>query len=122
MAELHRIQPGENLLDLARSSDVGYVELLAANPGADPWMPRMDSQILLPTSHLPPPGLERAPLVVNLGDMRLYWRHSNGTVDSFPVGIGQDGRNLLPSLTRVSGKRHNPIWIPPPSIRAEKPS
>ncbi|MBC7950650.1 MAG: L,D-transpeptidase family protein [Rhodospirillaceae bacterium] len=121
MAELHRVQAGENLLDLARSSDVGYVELLAANPGADPWLPRAGGEILLPTSHLSPPGLDRAPLVINLGDMRLYWRGPDGTVDSFPVGIGQDGRSLEPTLTRVVGKRHNPVWVPPPSIRAEKP-
>lgn len=121
MADLHRVQAGENLLDLARSRDVGYVELLAANPGADPWLPRPGGEILLPTSHLPPSGLDRAPLVVNLGDMRLYWRSPRGEVDSFPMGIGQDASSLRPSLTRVAGKRHNPTWVPPPSIRAEKP-
>jgi L,D-transpeptidase ErfK/SrfK len=121
MAELHRVQAGENLLDLARSGGVGYVELLAANPGADPWLPPAGGEILLPTSHLPPSGLNRAPLVINLGDMRLYWRGPDGTVDSFPIGIGQDERSLRPSATRVVGKRHNPIWVPPPSIRAEKP-
>ncbi|MBC7906888.1 MAG: L,D-transpeptidase family protein [Rhodospirillaceae bacterium] len=121
MAEMHRVQAGENLLDLARSSDLGYVELMAANPGADPWLPRAGGEILLPTSHLPPSGFERAPLVANLGDMRLYWRGPDGTMDSFPMGIGQDGWGLQPTLTRVVGKRHNPVWVPPPSIRAEKP-
>ncbi len=71
MAELHRVQTGENLLDLARSSGVGYVEILAANPGADPFLPGPGRELVLPTAHLPPPGLDRAPLVVNLGDMRL---------------------------------------------------
>lgn len=121
MAELHRVQTGENLLDLARSSGVGYVEMLAANPGADPWLPRAGGEILLPTTHLSPSGLDRAPLVVNLGDMRLYWRGPDGAVDSFPVGIGQEGHGLQPTMTRVVGKRQNPTWVPPPSIRAEKP-
>jgi L,D-transpeptidase ErfK/SrfK len=121
MAETHRVQAGENLLDLARSSGLGYVEILAANPGADPWLPGAGRDIVLPAAHLPPPGVERAPLVVNLGDMRLYWRQPDGAVESFPVGIGQEGNSLNPGETRVVGKRHNPTWVPPPSIRAEKP-
>ncbi|MBV8775897.1 MAG: LysM peptidoglycan-binding domain-containing protein, partial [Alphaproteobacteria bacterium] len=30
---------GDNLADIARRFDVGYTELLAANPGVDPWSP-----------------------------------------------------------------------------------
>lgn len=120
LADTHVVAAGENLLDLARARDLGYVELLAANPGADPWLPGLGRTILLPIAHLPPAGLAEAPLVVNLGDMRVYWRGSGGVV-SYPVGIGREGWELRPGLTRVAGKRRNPTWVPPPSIRAEKP-
>lgn len=119
LADSHRVAAGENLLDLARQWDLGYVELMAANPGIDPWLPPEGRSVLLPAAHLPPAGMA-APLVINLGDMRLYWRGRDGLV-SFPVGIGRDGWELRPGLTRVAGKRRDPAWVPPASIRAEKP-
>lgn len=120
LADSHVIAAGENLLDLARAHDLGYVELVAANPTVDPWLPPAGTAVLLPIAHLPPAGLARAPLVVNLGDMRLYWRAMDGLV-SYPIGIGRDGWTLGPGLTRVVGKREKPNWVPPPSVRAEKP-
>lgn len=119
LADSHPVAAGENLLDLARQWDLGYVELMAANPGIDPWLPPEGRSVLLPAAHLPPAGMA-APLVINLGDMRLYWRGRDGLV-SFPVGIGRDGWELRPGLTRVAGKRRDPAWVPPASIRAEKP-
>lgn len=121
MADTQVIAAGETMLDLARRHDLGYVELMAANPGIDPWLPPPGRPVLLPVAHLPPAGLASAPLVINLGDMRLYWRGADGEVASYPVGIGRDGWEVRPGLTRVAGKRRRPAWIPPPSIRAEKP-
>lgn len=113
--------PGETVMDVARAHDLGFVEIMAANPGIDPWLPPEDRALVLPVIHLIPPGLDRAPLVVNLPEMRLYWRRPNGDVASFPVGIGRDGMGLGPTVTRVVGKRRNPTWVPPPSVLAEKP-
>lgn len=121
MAEQVRPRPGETLMDIARERDLGFVELRAANPGIDPWLPPADSPLLLPTSHLAPPDLARVPLVVNLAAMRLYWRSPTGEIASYPVGIGRDGMGLSPSLTRVVRKRRDPVWVPPPSVLAEKP-
>jgi L,D-transpeptidase ErfK/SrfK len=120
LADSHVIAAGDNLLDLARAHDLGYVEMIAANPTIDPWLPPPGATVLLPIAHLPPAGLALAPLVVNLGDMRLYWRGAEG-LDSYPIGIGRDGWTLDSGLTRVAGKREQPAWVPPPSIRAEKP-
>ena len=35
--------------DLAREYGLGYDELVAANPGIDPWLPGKNAPILLPT-------------------------------------------------------------------------
>lgn len=121
MAEQVVAQPGATLMDVAREQDLGFVELRAANPGVDPWLPPGNSQLLVPTTHLAPAELKRVPLVVNLSAMRLYWRAPNGDVFSFPVGIGRDGMGLRPSTTQVIRKRRDPIWVPPPSVLAEKP-
>ncbi len=122
LGEEHWIQQGENLLDLARNHGLGYVEILAANPGIDPWVPQVGVRILLPTVHLPPAGMRDGALVVNMGDMRLYRKVRGGEIESYPVGIGREGWELRSSTrVRVSGKRVRPTWVPPPSVRAEKP-
>ncbi|MGE5505157.1 MAG: L,D-transpeptidase family protein [Actinomycetota bacterium] len=119
LAETVAVAPGQTLLDLARAHDLGYVELVAANPRVDPWLPAPGATILLPTTHLPPDAPHRG-LVVNLADMRLYaW--VDGVPASMPVGIGRDGFELSPASTRVTGKRVHPSWVPPPSVRAERP-
>ena len=36
---LYRVAGEETLLDIARHFDLGYIELRAANPELDPWLP-----------------------------------------------------------------------------------
>lgn len=50
----HVIRGDETLLDLTRRYDLGYVELVAANPGLDPWVPGEGAEVILPTAHLVP--------------------------------------------------------------------
>lgn len=121
LADSAVVPPGETLMDFARTFDLGFVEIMAANPGIDPWLPPDDTTILKPTAHLLPLGLERTPLVINLAELRLYWRRPDGSTATFPVGIGRDGMGLGPTITRVVRKRREPVWVPPPSVLAEKP-
>lgn len=122
LADAAQVRPGETLMDIARAHGLGYVEMVAANPGLDPWLPPAGASVVLPTTHIAPAGLESAGLMVNLGDMRLYRLRPDGTADSFAVGIGREGVGLSAGTrTRVTGKRRAPTWVPPPSVRAEKP-
>lgn len=121
LADTAIVRAGETLMDIARTHDLGFVELRSANPDLDPWLPAAGTAVRLPTAHLPPPQLRQAPLVINVAAMRLYWRAADGTVVSFPVGIGRDGMALSPATTRVVSKRRAPVWVPPPSVLAEKP-
>lgn len=121
LGETHVVVKGDLLPDIARANDLGYVELLAANPGVDPWVPTPGTVLILPTTHIAPSGM-RPGLVANLGDMRLYYQRSEGDqITSFPMGIGRDGWQLRPQTTHVIRKRVHPTWAPPPSIRSEKP-
>lgn len=140
LAESLLSRPGDTLLDLARAHNLGYVEMLAANPGLDPFLPPSGSPVLLPVVHIAPEitavhiapegtavhiapeSGEGVPLVVNLADMRLYVTQTDGTLTSYPVGIGRDGREVAAGqVATIVSKRKNPIWVPPRSIRAEKP-
>ena len=96
------------LLDLARRYDVGYVELVAANPGIDPWMPGAETDVVLPTAHLIPPGPHEG-ILINLAEQRLYIFPprpppndvANSEVEtthepvrgpeSFPIGVSRQG-------------------------------
>ncbi len=117
----HMVEQGENLLDLARANGLGYVEIVAANPGVDPWIPAAGTRILLPVDHVVPPAPRRG-IIINVADMRLYF-HGDGATQpiSFPVGIGKEGWTTRASISRVVGKRKDPTWYVPPSVRAERP-
>ena len=62
----------DTFVDLAPALGVGYVELVAANPGVDPWLPQAGTRLVVPKARLLPSG-PREGIVVNLGDLRLYY-------------------------------------------------
>ena len=122
LADIYLTTYQDTLLDVARRYDLGYVELVAANPGVDPWLPGADRRIVLPTRHLLPDAPHRG-IVVNLADLRLYYYGSGKVSDpvSFPIGTGRQGWETPTGSTRVVAKRPHPAWYPPASIRQAEP-
>jgi L,D-transpeptidase ErfK/SrfK len=116
----YRTKYQDTLLDLARAHDLGFVEMIAANPGVDPWVPGDGTEIVLPTEHILPAG-PREGLLLNLVDMRLYWFPQNGAIQSFAIGTGREAWNTPLGRTRVVRKTPNPTWYVPKSIRAQEP-
>ena len=110
----------DTLPDLARRFDLGFVELKAANPTVDTWLPGAGTEIVLPTAHILP-DTPRKGLVVNVPEMRIYFYATDGTVHTYPIGIGREGWETPIGKTTVVRKTKNPIWYPPASIRKEKP-
>ncbi len=108
------------LLDLAIEHDLGYVEIVAANPGIDPWLPPEGAFVVLPTMHVLPTA-DRRGIVINLAEMRLYWFPPGAEIISMPLGIGSEGWDSPLGRTTVIRKREAPTWFPPASIRAEDP-
>ena len=111
----------DTLLDVARSNDLGYGQLMAVNGDIDPWLPGAGRDVTLPSIYLVPPG-PRKGIVINLAEQRLYYFPPGGrTVETFPIGVGAEA-NLTPhGTTRVVGRIAHPAWYPPKSIRAERP-
>jgi L,D-transpeptidase ErfK/SrfK len=114
----------DTLLDLAREFKLGYVEMVAANPGTDPWVPGEGTDVVLPTVHLMPNLDDGKPdgIIVNLADMRLYFFDENNSITrSFPIGIGRDGLNTPTGVTKVVRKKREPSWRPTARMRKEDP-
>ncbi len=109
------------LIRMARDEDVGYVELVAANPGVDPWLPGDGTVITIPTRHILPAGA-RSGIVINLAEQRLYYYDHAGAPITFPIGIGRDGFATPLGVTKVVRKAEDPIWYPPRSARRDDPS
>ena len=73
MGRLQRIiaRHDDTFVDIARRFGLGYDELVAANPGVDPWLPGAGTEILLPTLFVLPDA-PREGLVLNIASMRLF--------------------------------------------------
>jgi len=118
--EQHIATHQDTLEDIARSRSMGFVELMAANPGVDPWLPGAGEPITIPSAYLLPDAPRRG-IVVNLPEMRLYHFRKDGTVGTYPVGIGREAWETPELVTRITRMRKDPTWVPPASIRREKP-
>ncbi|MCK6264298.1 L,D-transpeptidase family protein [Vibrio sp. ZSDE26] len=117
--QYHAIQAGESLADIAKHYDVGFLSLMAANKGVDPFLPQTDYVLTIP-SQVILPHVEYKGIVINLAELRLYYfEPDSDIVHIFPVGIGKIGRDTPEMETRISQVRANPTWTPPASIRKE---
>jgi L,D-transpeptidase ErfK/SrfK len=112
-------EEGDTLVDLAVDKGVGFLELKAANPEVDVWIPGAGTRVMIPTMHLLPDEPENG-ILINLADMRLYLFTAGG-VRSWPIGIGREGRGTPTGTTKAIRKVRNPPWYPPKSVRQEKP-
>jgi L,D-transpeptidase ErfK/SrfK len=62
----------DTLPDIARRFNLGYEEIVRANPGVDPWLPGEGREIVLPTQFVLP-SAARSGLVINIAAMRLFY-------------------------------------------------
>jgi len=119
--EYHRVESGETLLVIARRHNLGFIEVVAANPGIDPWLPRAGSTLVLPKAHLLPNAPRRG-IVINLSELRLYYfGEAGGPAITHPIGVGRMGRETPIGTTQIIRKQTAPTWVPPASIRAGRP-
>jgi L,D-transpeptidase ErfK/SrfK len=113
----------DTLSDIARRFNIGYEEIVRANPGVDPWLPREGTQIVLPTQFVLPDAPHNG-IVINLPALRLYYfpprkKDQPQTVITHPIGIGMVGWTTPVGNTKIVSKRANPVWHPPASVRRE---
>lgn len=113
----------DTLHDIARRYDLGYQEIVAANPGVDPWLPGQGTRVILPTQFVLPKG-KREGLILNLASMRLFYFPKPGdgeapVVVTHPIGIGREGWQTPEGPSYITQKVVRPSWTVPASVLRE---
>jgi L,D-transpeptidase ErfK/SrfK len=113
----------DTLTDIARRFNVGYEEIVRANPGVDPWLPGEGKAIVVPTQFILP-NAPREGLIINVAAMRVYYfpAHKKGeppVVITHPIGIGKVGWKTPEGVTKITRRRKDPIWHVPVSVIKE---
>jgi L,D-transpeptidase ErfK/SrfK len=113
----------DTLTDIARRFNVGYEEIVRANPGVDVWLPGAGKQIVLPTQFVLPNAPHEG-VVINIAEMRLYYyprpkKGESQVVYTFPIGIGKVGWKTPEGVTHIVRRQKDPTWRPPVSVIKE---
>jgi len=113
----------DTLLELGRKHNLGYVEMIAANPNIDPWVPGEGTEIILPSKHLIPQGHKQDGILINLAEMRMYdFVTDPENPHTYPIGIGRDGLNTPLGKTKIVRKKDGPSWRPTARMRKADPN
>lgn len=111
----------DTFVHLARDYNLGFVEMRAANPDVDPWVPGKGTDLILPARHILPDA-PREGIVINLPEMRLFaYVNGDEAPATYPLGVGRDGLETPVGSTTVVRKKEGPTWRPTPRMRREDP-
>lgn len=118
-----RAKHEDTFVDIARAYGLGFDELVAANPGLDPWLPGQDAIVLLPTRFVLPDA-DREGIVLNIAAKRMFYyppvaADDESIVETYPIGIGREGWETPTGDTTVISKARDPVWFVPASVRKE---
>lgn len=120
--QFYRAKYEDTLVHLARQHGLGFVEMRAANPSLDPWIPGAGANIVLPTQSLLPDA-PREGIVLNLPEMKLYYFEKPGQAPIvYSISPGREGLNTPVGMTTIQGKKEGPTWRPTARMRKEDPT
>jgi L,D-transpeptidase ErfK/SrfK len=109
----------KTLTELAQQYDIGGYEMGMANPHLHKKELKYNTSVIIPAQFMLPSG-PREGIVLNLGDMRVFYYHPDGkSVSTYPVGIGRQGWSTPLGKTQIVSKASHPTWHPPASLRRE---
>lgn len=113
----------DTLTDIARRFNVGYEEIVRANPKVDPWLPGEGREIIVPSQFILPDAPHTG-LVINIPAMRIFYyppvkRGERQVVLTHPIGIGKVGWRTPEGVTKIVRRQKDPTWRVPESVRKE---
>lgn len=114
----HVVVKGDDLLEIARSYGLGYTEVGSMNRGRDPFILPPGTELVIPTRWIVPDSRGRQ-IIVNTGEMRLYYFTAPTQVYTFPIGMGVLDFKTPSGSFRVIEKKVNPAWHIPKSLQGK---
>ncbi|MBE0487980.1 MAG: L,D-transpeptidase family protein [Halomonas sp.] len=113
----------DTLIDIARRHNIGYEEIVRANPEVSIWIPGEGTEVMIPGGFILPDA-ERTGIVINIAELRLYYYPEVGEgetprVETYPIGIGREGYDTPLGITKTTMRLEDPAWYPPRSMREE---
>ena len=113
----------DTLTDIGRRFNVGYEEIVRANPTVDPWLPGEGREVVIPSQFILPDA-PRTGLVINIAAMRIFYypplrRGERPLVLTHPIGIGKVGWRTPEGVTKIVRRQQDPTWRVPVSVRKE---
>ena len=113
----------DTLTDIARRFNVGYEEIVRANPGVDPWLPGEGRSIVVPTAFILP-NAPREGVIINVAAMRIFYfpahkKAEQPVVYTHPIGIGKVGWKTPEGVTKITRRQKDPVWHVPVSVIKE---
>jgi L,D-transpeptidase ErfK/SrfK len=114
----YRVKKGDDLLEIARHYGLGYTEIGVKYRHWDPFLPPAGAEMTIPTLWIVPDSRGKQ-IIVNTGEMRLYYFKSPTQVYTFPIGMGVLDFKTPQGTFRVIEKKVNPAWHIPKSLQAK---
>jgi L,D-transpeptidase ErfK/SrfK len=113
----------DTLTDIARRFNVGYEEIVRANPKLDPWLPGEGTTVIVPSEFILPDA-PRTGVVINIAAMRIFYypppkKGQRAVVYTHPIGIGKVGWRTPEGVTKIVRRQKDPTWRVPVSVRKE---
>lgn len=99
---------------LAKTHNIGFDELVRANPSLNPLHIPDHTLVVLPRLHIVP--THRQDIVVNLAEKRLY-AFNKGSLLTYPVGIGREDWETPLGKLSIIDRIKGPSWRPPVKLR-----
>jgi L,D-transpeptidase ErfK/SrfK len=112
----HLVKKGDDLLEIARHYGLGYTEIGVLYRHWDPFLPPPGAEMVIPTMWIVPDSRGRQ-IIVNTGEMRLYYFKTPTQVYTFPIGMGVLDFKTPSGTFRVIEKKVNPAWHIPKSLQ-----
>jgi L,D-transpeptidase ErfK/SrfK len=123
VVQVVKVGPDDTLSDIARRFNVGYEEIVRANPKVDAWLPGAGREVVVPTQFVLPDAPHTG-LVINIAAMRIFYyppvKHGeHPVVFTHPIGIGKVGWRTPVGVTKIVRREKDPTWRVPVSVRKE---
>ncbi|MBT4803852.1 MAG: L,D-transpeptidase family protein [Legionellales bacterium] len=111
-----QVEIGETISAISRRYNVGYDEVIDANPNLNLATMVSGDVLVIPSKHMvlarPHKGI-----VVNLPEKRMYhYKKGLKEITTYPVGVGEIGWDTPMGAMTIIGKRKNPTWYVPNSV------